>query len=153
MNTCSAKNQSTTRRTVTMLGCALVAGVAAFSPGCIIVSDREVHYRDEPSGPRQGRIGVEIDDTSAALAAQTGADRHRSCVLTGVVAGSPADRAGLKRYDVVTHIDGRDYASPSALREAIRGRREGDTLQLTVVREGKPVTATIPVLARDASNE
>lgn len=153
MSTVTTKHDPSSRRIIALLACGAVAGIVALTPGCIIVSDREVHYRDDPSGTRQGRIGVEIDDTSSALAAQTGADRHRSCVLSGVVAGSPADRAGLRRYDVVTHIDGRDYASPSALRESIRGRRQGEALELTVVREGKPVSVTIPVESREASDE
>jgi membrane-associated protease RseP (regulator of RpoE activity) len=132
------------------LGLALVIAplVGAALPGCVFVSEREVRYVDDDyaagsSQTPRGRLGVYIAGTSASLAAQTGADRKRSCVLERVIAGSPADQAGLRPYDVVTHIDGREYASPSALREAIRGRRPGEALELTIVRGGEPLNVSV----------
>ena len=57
---------------------------------------------------------------------------------------SPAAKAGLQKYDVVTAIDGRDYATVAALREAVKARKAGETINLTVVRAGQkheiPVT-------------
>lgn len=64
-------------------------------------------------------------------------------MITSVSFGSSAERAGLQRYDIVTHIDGRDYATVSALREAVRSRRPGESIVLTVVRAGKAQDVTV----------
>jgi S1-C subfamily serine protease len=147
---------SHTRRLFVPLALALSASIGATLSGCIFVSEREVRYVDDDHADRssktpRGRLGVVIGDTSSSLAAQTGADRHRSCVLERIYAGSPADLAGLRPYDVVTHIDGRDYATPAALRSAIHGRRPGETLDLTIVRGGHPQNVSITVGPIDQS--
>ena len=55
----------------------------------------------------------------------------RGVLVTGVVAGSPADRAGLVPDDVITAIDWRAVGSPQALTALILRRRPGDTVRLT----------------------
>ncbi len=119
----------------TVLGFTMVLSLA----GCVVVVHDDDHdgYSSFSSWDSSPRIGVELAGVAEATAMQAGADPSRSCIITRVYAGSPAERAGLMRYDVVTGIDGRDYASESALREAIRGRKAGETVNLTVVRGGK----------------
>jgi putative serine protease PepD len=55
----------------------------------------------------------------------------------GVVAGSPADKAGVKPGDVITAIDGRIIARADDLVVAIRAKAPGDIVTLTVKRGGK----------------
>lgn len=117
--------------------------LSLFTCGCIVVvkggDEVEVseHRRETP------RLGVELADVSSATASQAGVDATRSCMITSVSFGSSAERAGLQRYDVVTHIDGRDYATVAALREAVRSRRPGESIVLTVVRAGKAQDVTV----------
>jgi putative serine protease PepD len=65
-------------------------------------------------------------------------------VVGGVTTGGPADRAGLRTGDVVVALDARPVASMSALVVALRDHRPGDSVPLTVVRDGQvrivPVT-------------
>ncbi len=122
---------------------AWVGALSLLSGGCIVVvkggDEVEVneHRKETP------RLGVELADVSSATASQAGVDATRSCMITSVSFGSSAERAGLQRYDIVTHIDGRDYATVSALREAVRSRRPGESLVLTVVRAGKAQDVTV----------
>lgn len=60
-----------------------------------------------------------------------------------VVAGSPADKAGLKEKDIITKINDISLDSKTDLTNAISQFRPGDTVTLTVIRGGK--TITVPV--------
>jgi putative serine protease PepD len=63
--------------------------------------------------------------------------------IDGVPAGTPADRAGLRRDDLVTEIDGERVADGIALIVAIRAHQPGDTVTLTVVRDGQEETIDV----------
>lgn len=90
-------------------------------------------------------MGVELTDVSAATASQAGVDRSRACIITKVYSNCGAERAGLQKHDIVTGIDGRDYATESSLREAIRSRASGEQIRLTVVRGGKAQEIVVTV--------
>jgi putative serine protease PepD len=57
-------------------------------------------------------------------------------LITEVSAGGPADQAGLRVADVITEIDGDPAHSVDQLVLATLTRSAGDTLSVTVVREG-----------------
>lgn len=78
-------------------------------------------------------IGVELDMAFAGPGAQIG----------GVTSGSPADIAGLQQGDLVTAVDGSPIADGTQLIVTIRSQAPGDTVLLTVERNGS--TAEVPV--------
>ena len=55
----------------------------------------------------------------------------RGAVIAGVIAGSPAARAGLQQGDVITMSDGRSVGSPSALVKLLLQRHPGDRVTVT----------------------
>jgi hypothetical protein len=57
--------------------------------------------------------------------------------ITEVVAGSPADDAGLKEGDVVTRVDGQAVSSGQAVADAIAAKHPGDRITFTVRRDGQ----------------
>jgi putative serine protease PepD len=79
-------------------------------------------------------IGVELDMAFAGPGAQIGA----------VTSGSPAELAGLRQGDLVTAVDGSPIADATQLIVTIRSQAPGDTVTLTVERNGSvtevPVT-------------
>ena len=66
-------------------------------------------------------------------------------VIYGVVDGSPADEAGLQENDIVTAIDGEDITSSSDLKKIVLGSEVGDTLKLSVYRQGEEITLKVKV--------
>jgi len=58
-------------------------------------------------------------------------------LITGVVAGSPAEAAGLKVDDVITAVDGQTVSSAQAVADAIVAKHPGDKISLTVRRDGR----------------
>lgn len=85
----------------------------------------------------RGYLGIstaELDkDYQAALNLKQGV------VVADVVRGQAADKAKVMRLDVITAIDGQKLNSPDELVAAISTRRAGDTVMLSIVRDGKSV--------------
>ena len=77
------------------------------------------------------RIGVSVSDATAADGL-TGL----GATVSEVTGGSAAEQAGLRNGDVVTAIGSNPVASADALVASVRGYRPGDTVTLTVIREG-----------------
>ncbi|WP_082096585.1 S1C family serine protease [Demequina gelatinilytica] len=71
-------------------------------------------------------IGVSLDST------YTGEGIKVADVTGGVVAGGPADEAGIEPGDIITAIDGRPITRSDELIVAIRAKAPGDTVSLTV---------------------
>lgn len=96
-------------------------------------------------------VGAERGDLAGPgepTAAQAGVDASRACIITHVVPNSAAERAGLQKYDIITHLDGKDWATTSAVREAVRSKREGESLVIGYVRAGKACEATAELGSR-----
>lgn len=73
-------------------------------------------------------IGISIDMAYTGLGAKVANS------ATGVRAGGPAAKAGLKVGDVITNFDGKTINSPDELVVAIRAKSIGDRVKLTYVR-------------------
>jgi putative serine protease PepD len=57
-------------------------------------------------------------------------------ILADVVAGGPADKAGLRKGDLVTKIGDKNIPDSKALVGAVRAAKVGQTLQVTIKRDG-----------------
>jgi putative serine protease PepD len=88
--------------------------------------------------PTHARMGVSVSDASSNGGLLTGAG------VQTVNSGSAAQRAGLKKGDVITKVDGQVITGSESLVATIRGHRPGDTVKLTVVRGGSN-TSTLTV--------
>jgi putative serine protease PepD len=69
-------------------------------------------------------------------------------LLADVVSGTPADRAGLQRGDVITKLDGKTIESGDDLSGVIDGKNPGDELTVTYVRGGSTHTVTVTLGTR-----
>ncbi len=90
----------------------------------------------------QGRVvrpylGVVPVTITPAIAAQLGLSVQKGVVLDSIAPNSPAAQAGLRQGDVIIAIDGKPMASEADLRQAIQAHKIGDTIELTVLRNGK----------------
>ena len=69
--------------------------------------------------------------------------------ISEVTPGSPADTAGLQSGDVITKVDGVILADPTALIVSIRANAPGDTIELTVLRNGETITVPLTLVAAE----
>ena len=68
--------------------------------------------------------------------------------VSGVVAGSPAEKAGLKEGDVMMKLDAIDIPSLQAFSDFLKTAKAGQTVSVQAVREGKPVTFSVTLVER-----
>jgi serine protease Do len=61
----------------------------------------------------------------------------------GVVAGSPAEKGGVKEGDIITKINGDSITSTSSLQSLVGKYKPGDKVTLTINRDGKTQTLTV----------
>ena len=97
---------------------------------------------------RRGMLGVTIQGIDADLAASLNLPAARGAIVTSVSAGGPADRAGIKRGDVITAIDNHAVADNNVARNEIAKLAPGSTATVTLVRNGheQNVQATLSEL-------
>ena len=100
----------------------------------------------------RGWLGVAIQPLTPELAKSFGLAAPNGAVVTAVTDGSPAQKAGVTRGDVITRYDGRAVARASDLPRAVAETPVGRAVPLEVVRDGQRKTLTVNV-ARLAEDE
>ncbi|PTL81293.1 Do family serine endopeptidase [Vitiosangium sp. GDMCC 1.1324] len=91
----------------------------------------------------RGWLGVSVQDLTPELAQALKVSVHKGAIVTGVQPDTPSAKAGLKQDDVITAINGAPVESSRSLTRDIGFRPPGETVKLTVSREGKQLE--IPV--------
>ena len=103
----------------------------------------------------RGWIGVEVQEITAELAESFGLKTAEGALISGVMRGSPADRAGIRPGDVLLAVGGRQVKDPKDMLEAIAALPPGAASKFALRRDGKEVevAATVgrrPKMARSA---
>jgi serine protease Do len=70
------------------------------------------------------------------LPVSAGAYLYSSSTYSAIISGGPADKAGLKDKDIVTAVNGVKVGASGSLSNLIGEYKPGDTVQLTVIRDG-----------------
>ena len=89
--------------------------------------------------------------TDAQTAAQLNVNAYGVYVVD-VVQGGPADKAGLKAGDRIVSIDGTEIAQKDDLGTLMQQDTAGDTLSITVARDGQMQTVSLTLGEKNASN-
>ena len=92
-----------------------------------------------------GSLGVGIQPLTMALARQHGLGDAGGALITGVVAGSPAEKAGLEAGDVIRKFNGRPIKSAKEFQNRIASSEIGSKVQLAGVRATKEIVFTVEV--------
>jgi len=82
-------------------------------------------------------FGVEVLSVNTVIAEQLSLPCDCGVLINGVVAGSPADSAGLQRSDVIISLDGDTVADIDGFRQLLAAYNAGDKVRITYVRAGK----------------
>src|SRR5262244_37175 len=91
---------------------------------------------------KRGQLGVSMYTVTPDIAHSLGLPSAVGALVSQVVEGSPADRAGIRTGDVITSVNGQSVKSNGESRNAIGLMRVGDKVEIGVLREGKPVHIT-----------
>nr|WP_245672694.1 trypsin-like peptidase domain-containing protein [Aldersonia kunmingensis] len=107
------------------LGFAIPADVVA-KVAQSLIKDGEMHH------PEMG-----INSRSVVNEATSGAE------VANVRAGSPAQQAGIVEGDVIVKVGDRDVTSSDELVVAVQSQQIGDTVPVTLIRDGRPVEVQV----------
>jgi len=92
-----------------------------------------------------GYLGITMNDVTPENASFFNLPDASGAIVSQVVPDSPASRAGLKSGDVLRELNGRKMINGSALQVAVSETAPGSTIDLGILRDGKPQTVKITV--------
>lgn len=108
------------------LGFAIPADVAVDVAKQLIATGRASH----------SFLGISPLSVTAELEQRFDLDRDSGILIADVDANTPAGRAGLQQGDIIIGIDGQAMEQESDLYRFLRGKKPGDTVTVTYVRDG-----------------
>jgi type II secretory pathway component PulC len=107
-------------------------------------AEKEKAEKAEKSAKSHVAAPVELTPAEPAQAAGSGGflgvqlgAGEGGVAVSSVIGGTAAEKAGLQAGDVIVAVDGNNVESPESLTEAIRAHQPGDTIRLTVERDGE----------------
>jgi len=101
---------------------------------------------------REGRVDRGWLGVAVGEAGSEGSARRRGVLIQGVERNSPAARAGLRQGDVVTELNGDRVESPRALVRGVAGTPPGQTVRLSLLRDGRSQEVAVQVGRRPIAN-
>jgi serine protease Do len=101
----------------------------------------------------RGYLGIQLQDLDPDLQTLVKTREDHGAVVLDVLAGEAGEAAGLQRYDVITEVSGKKVEDSDALVRLISNRAPGSTVELTVVRDGRPVKVAAKLAERSIADE
>lgn len=102
---------------------------------------------------RRGMLGINIQNLTADTARALELKETAGVLVSNVKSGGAADKAGLKRGDIITAVNGEKTEDSNILRNKIAGTLPGTEIKLTILRDGgtQDLTATLDELNADSN--
>jgi serine protease Do len=94
-------------------------------------------------------LGVRLAEVTPEIAEGFGLKSTDGALISEVIPGRPAERAGLKRNDVIVEFDGQPVTDWQKFRLKVADMAVGRTVPLVVLRDGKRVNLNVTLAARD----
>ncbi|HEY1283130.1 MAG TPA: DegQ family serine endoprotease [Steroidobacteraceae bacterium] len=104
---------------------------------------------------KRGLLGVSIYSVTPDIAKLYGLGDTQGALVSRVVEGSPAEKAGIKTGDVIISVNGQNVKTNTELRNAVGMLRVGDKVEVSLIRDGKPrkLTAVLEDSGEPATKE
>lgn len=93
----------------------------------------------------RGQLGVQVQVLTSEGARALGLPDSSGALIADVLPGSPAEKAGLERGDVVRAVDGRTINESSELPPIIGSMAPGTKAKVTVFRDGRTIEKTVTI--------
>lgn len=90
----------------------------------------------------RGMLGINIQNVTEDTAKALDLKDRSGILVSNVKAGGSADKAGIKRGDIITAINGEKLEDSNVLRNKVAGTAPGTEIKLTVLRDGKEMELT-----------
>jgi len=93
----------------------------------------------------RGWLGVVIQSITPDLAKSFGLQEEAGALVSEVVKGSPADKAGLKNGDIITEFNGKKIHEMNELPRLVAVTPVGRKVKVTIIRSGKILHKTVTI--------
>lgn len=101
----------------------------------------------------RGYLGVMLQQIDKDIAQKFGLKRSSGVLITDVVKDSPAEKAGLKRGDIIIEADNKKINELGELITYISNTAPGKEVEFTISRDGKEMEYKIKLAKRDGDNQ
>ena len=93
----------------------------------------------------RGYLGVQVGPLNPEVSSRLGLNDKSGVVIAKVLAGSPAQKAGLEDGDILTEVNGQAVKDPRGLQRVVAGLAIGKQVELGIFRDGQRKTLTMKV--------
>ena len=97
----------------------------------------------ETGEAKRAYAGVQYNNIDATTAIENELPTTAGAYVADVVKGSPADKAGLKKADIIIAVDGVKIGANNSLATLLGEHKVGDTVSLVVLRDGQEKTVEL----------
>ena len=94
-------------------------------------------------------LGIAMKNVDDAVAQRFGMDAPQGVYVETVMDDSPASKAGLKILDIILKIDGHVMNSSNEIQNFIAMKKPGETVSLSLLRNGKPMDVAVKLGQRE----
>ena len=99
----------------------------------------------------RGWLGVTIQPVTENLAQSFGLKNARGALISDIMAGSPAEKAGIKQGDVIVRFGGKEVKDSRQLQMVVGDTPAGQKVPVDILRDGKPQTLTVTLSSSDSA--
>jgi len=91
----------------------------------------------------RGWLGVVVQEITPEISQSMGLKNSNGALVSDIETGGPADKAGLKRGDVIVAVNGKDIEEMQDLPRTVANYKPGSAIELSIIRDGKPQTVKV----------
>jgi hypothetical protein len=99
--------------------------------------------------PPKVMLGINMVPLTDEVREELELDEGEGVLVQRVIEGTPAAEAGLQENDVIVEVEGHRPATAETVREALKGKNPGDTVSMSIRREGKSKSIKVKLAAYD----
>ena len=93
----------------------------------------------------RGWLGVSIQEVTSDLAEEFGVKDLKGALVSGVMKGSPAEKAGIKQGDVILQYNGKTVEDTGHLRNMVSQTPVGSTVKVNILRQKKELEMEVVI--------
>jgi serine protease Do len=94
---------------------------------------------------RRGLLGVNIQDVTESLAKSFGRPDSEGALVSQVIEGSPAEKAGVKAGDIILKFNGEPVSGAAQLKNVVGKEKPGATVKLSIFRNKETFDVSLKV--------
>ncbi|MDI6889905.1 MAG: DegQ family serine endoprotease [Thermodesulfovibrionales bacterium] len=94
----------------------------------------------------RGWLGVTIQELTPELSQKFGLEKSKGVLISDVAKGSPAEKAGIMRGDIILEFNGKEVKDVSSLRNMVAQSKAGAEVSMKILRSGKEHTVRLVIV-------